>query len=158
MTNENDLLHERINIRGEIENIRAVLGEREKFDNERDRLYLERFQSQEKALQLKAEELSRRLDVLNHAHEQAREKERDFISREVYEKQVERNQDDMKALSVEIKTAAEPVASALVDQDRRNNERFVKVENFQNKLTGALILVTFLVPTLSAILTYLVTH
>lgn len=37
------------------------------------------------ALSLDAKEKERRLDTLNHAHEQAREKERDFVPRETYE-------------------------------------------------------------------------
>jgi hypothetical protein len=48
--NGDDLLHERINIRGEIENIRAVLGEREKLDDEREKRLNERFEAQEKAV------------------------------------------------------------------------------------------------------------
>jgi len=39
----------------------------------------------EKALSIQAAEYERRLTALNHAHEQAREKERDFIQRETYE-------------------------------------------------------------------------
>ena len=158
MTNENDLLHERINIRGEIENIRAVLGEREKFDNERDRLYLERFQSQERALQLKAEELSRRLDVLNHAHEQAREKERDFIGREVYEKQVDQVAADFRTLREEIKNTATGIAESLVQQDARTSERFSKIESFQNKVLGAVAVATLFVPIATGIVAYALTR
>jgi hypothetical protein len=39
----------------------------------------------EKALSIQAIEYERRLSALNHAHEQARDKERDFIQRETYD-------------------------------------------------------------------------
>ncbi len=42
-------------------------------------------QDREKALVIAVRELERRLDSLNHAHELAREKERDFLSREAHD-------------------------------------------------------------------------
>jgi hypothetical protein len=48
-------------------------------------LHEQRFAAVEKAIILAAEEMSRRLDISNHAHEQAREKERDFIGREAFD-------------------------------------------------------------------------
>jgi hypothetical protein len=48
-------------------------------------LHEQRFTSTDKAIVLAASELARRLEVLNHAHELAREKERDFIGREAFE-------------------------------------------------------------------------
>jgi len=179
-------LDRNINDRGYFE---RILHERTKTDDERDRRMEERFRSQEEnvklALQTQKEEskkdfieLQRRLDQLNHAHEQARDKERDFISREVYEKQVERAVEDMKALGNEVKKAAEPVAKALEEQDRRNNERFGKIEkdlsgksesvqtrevqDKQTRLSGQLVLAVFAVPMLSSLITglivYLLTH
>jgi len=47
-----------------------------------------RFDLAEKALQLDHIEMLRRLDLLNHAHEDARQKEASFVGREVYESQV----------------------------------------------------------------------
>jgi len=47
-----------------------------------------RFELAEKALQLDHIEMLRRLDLLNHAHEDARQKEASFVGREVYESQV----------------------------------------------------------------------
>jgi hypothetical protein len=46
-----------------------------------------RFELAEKALQLDHIEMLRRLDLLNHAHEDARQKEASFVGREVYESQ-----------------------------------------------------------------------
>jgi len=50
-----------------------------------------RFDLAEKALQLAHIETLRRLDLLNHAHEQARLKEASFVGREVYESQTKEN-------------------------------------------------------------------
>jgi len=46
-----------------------------------------RFDLVDKALQLDHIEMLRRLDLLNHAHEDARQKEASFVGREVYESQ-----------------------------------------------------------------------
>ena len=48
-------------------------------------LHEQRFQAMDTALELKAEELSRRLEILNHAHEQAREIQSTYVPREVFE-------------------------------------------------------------------------
>jgi hypothetical protein len=47
-----------------------------------------RFELAERALQLDHVEMLRRLDLLNHAQEDARQKEASFVGREVYESQV----------------------------------------------------------------------
>jgi len=46
-----------------------------------------RFSLADRALQLAHVETLRRLDLLNHAHEEARQKEANFVGREVYESQ-----------------------------------------------------------------------
>jgi hypothetical protein len=46
-----------------------------------------RFKLADRALQLAHVEILRRLDLLNHAHEEARQKEASFVGREVYESQ-----------------------------------------------------------------------
>ena len=61
--------------------------ERESADRERTFIDL-RFQLAERALELDHVEMLRRLDLLNHAHEDARQKEASFVGREVYESQV----------------------------------------------------------------------
>jgi len=48
-------------------------------------LHEQRFAAMDTALELKSEELSRRLDILNHAHEQAREVQSTYVPREVFE-------------------------------------------------------------------------
>lgn len=84
------------------------------------------------ALALDAQEKERRLDGLNHAHEQAREKERDFIPRETYEgsmAEIKRTLDDIRGtlgitLPREVfdqyqKEAANRLELALEASDRR---------------------------------------
>jgi hypothetical protein len=61
--------------------------EHESADRERTFIDL-RFQLAERALELDHVEMLRRLDLLNHAHEDARQKEASFVGREVYESQV----------------------------------------------------------------------
>jgi hypothetical protein len=47
-----------------------------------------RFELVQRALELDHAEMLRRLDLLNHAHEDARRKEASFVGREVYESQM----------------------------------------------------------------------
>jgi hypothetical protein len=61
--------------------------EREKAEQQRSFVKL-RFELAERALQLDHVEMLRRLDLLNHAHEDARQKEASFVGREVYESQI----------------------------------------------------------------------
>jgi hypothetical protein len=50
-----------------------------------------RFVLAERALELDHVEMLRRLDLLNHAHEDARQKEASFVGREVYDSQTKEN-------------------------------------------------------------------
>jgi hypothetical protein len=50
-----------------------------------------RFELAERALELDHIEMLRRLDLLNHAHEDARQKETSFVGREVYDSQTREN-------------------------------------------------------------------
>jgi hypothetical protein len=84
----------------------------------------ERFQAQEHANVIKAEELARRLEVLNHAHEQAREKERDFIQRETYETFVVRYQDAHQSLKNEIVAATKAQQDRVESSFERVDEKF----------------------------------
>jgi hypothetical protein len=84
----------------------------------------ERFVAQEEAGRLRAEELARRLEVLNHAHEQAREKERDFISRETYETFVLRYQDAHQAVKNDIVAAAKSESLKTEANFERVDEKF----------------------------------
>ena len=57
--------------------------------SEQQKAFIElRFELAERALELDHLETLRRLDLLNHAHEDARQKESSFVGREVYESQV----------------------------------------------------------------------
>jgi len=91
-----DLMHERINIRGEIEGIHAVLTEREKR-------YEQRFLDQERAVNAaltaakeavdKAEKAQeRRLDLLNEFRSQSQDEQTRFATKEFVEAVVERLQ------------------------------------------------------------------
>jgi hypothetical protein len=73
------------------EHLLALLAtEREKAEQQNVFVGL-RFELAEKALQLDHVETLRRLDLLNHAHEEARLKEASFVGREVYESQTKDN-------------------------------------------------------------------
>ena len=63
-----------------------LVAEREKAEQQKIFVDL-RFELAERALQLDHLETLRRLELLNHAHEQARQKEASFVGREVYESQ-----------------------------------------------------------------------
>jgi len=89
-----DLMHERINIRGEIEGIHAVLSEREKR-------YEQRFLDQERAVNAaltaakeavdKAEKAhERRLDLLNEFRAQSQDEQTKFATREALQALLER--------------------------------------------------------------------
>ena len=70
------------------EHLLAIMAtERESADREKTFVSL-RFELAERALQLDHVEMLRRLDLLNHAHEDARLKEASFVGREVYESQI----------------------------------------------------------------------
>jgi hypothetical protein len=69
------------------EHLLAMLtAEREKAEQQKIFFDL-RFELAERALELDHIETLRRLDLLNHAHEEARQKEANFVGREVYESQ-----------------------------------------------------------------------
>src|ERR1700690_169936 len=63
-----------------------LVAEREKAEQQKIFVDL-RFELAERALQLDHLETLRRPELLNHAHEQARQKEASFVGREVYESQ-----------------------------------------------------------------------
>lgn len=66
----------------DLKHIREILDI--KVENERHNTDF-RFTAEAQARILAANELARRLDILNHAHEQAVEMQRDFVPRETYE-------------------------------------------------------------------------
>jgi hypothetical protein len=57
-----------------------------------------RFRSTDRALKIAAAELSRRLDILNHAHEQATAERAVYVRREVLDSKIERIEERIVAL------------------------------------------------------------
>jgi hypothetical protein len=131
-------------------------------------LHEQRFTSTDKAILLAAGELARRLDVLNHAHEQAREKERDFIRREAFDTFVQRVTDDLALLRRDTQTAAavdtaaremarKAVAEEITEQNITNEKRFGRIEGIHAKIIGGLALGTFILPLITGLVIYVLT-
>jgi hypothetical protein len=131
-------------------------------------LHEQRFAAMDKALVLAAEEIARRLEGLNHAHEQAREKERDFIRREAFETFVQRVSDDLGVLRRDTQTAATAATAAremarkaaadeITEQNTTNEKRFARIESIHAKLIGGIGLATFIFPLITGMLIYLLT-
>ena len=72
------------------EHLLALLAEQEMADQQKAFVVL-RFELAKRALDLDHIEMLRRLDLLNHAHEDARQKEASFVGREVYDSQTKEN-------------------------------------------------------------------
>ena len=100
-------------------------------------LHEQRFVATDKAIVLAASELARRLDILNHAHEQAREKERDFIGREAYETFTRHTIDDFAGLRQEMQA------------------RFGRIESAQAKMFGGLLFAATILPLITGIMVYM---
>jgi hypothetical protein len=131
-------------------------------------LHEQRFAAVDKAIVLAAEEVARRLEGLNHAHEQAREKERDFIGREAFETFAQRVVDDLAALRRDTQAAATAVTAAretarkavadeITEQNTVNEKRFGKVEGVYAKMIGGLALGTFILPLITGMVIYVLT-
>lgn len=73
------------------EHLLALLAVEHEMANQQKTFINLRFELAERALELDHIEMLRRLDLLNHAHEDARQKEASFVGREVYESQVKEN-------------------------------------------------------------------
>jgi hypothetical protein len=131
-------------------------------------LHDQRFAAMDKAIVLLASEMARRLEVLNHAHEQAREKERDFIGREAFETLVQRVNEDFAMLRRETQTAAnvataaresarKAVADEITEQNTANERRFGRIEGVHAKIIGGLALGTFILPLITGLVIYVLT-
>ena len=72
------------------------------------------------ALRLQATEYERRLETLNHAHEQARQKEADYVTRDKYE-------DWIKQSNIALETALLRINEKLETQDKAQRERLEPV-------------------------------
>jgi hypothetical protein len=131
-------------------------------------LHEQRFAATDKAIVLAAEETARRLEVLNHYHELAREKERTFIGREAYETFVLRVGDDLAMIRREAQAAAtsatgareaaiKALSEAVSGQNTENEIRFGRIEGIHAKLIGAIAFATFIFPLITGMLIYLLT-
>jgi hypothetical protein len=131
-------------------------------------LHEQRFAAMDKAIVLLASEMARRLDILNHAHDLAREKERDFIGREAFETFVQRVADDLAILRRETQTAVsvattaretgrKAVADEITKQNTANERRFGRIEGVHAKIIGGLALGTFILPLITGLVIYVLT-
>ncbi len=129
-------------------------------------LHEQRFAAIDKATALAAEEMARRLDVLNHVHEQAREKERSFIGREAYETFVQRVADDLALLrresqaasdaaTIARETALKGISDGVSEQITKNEIRFGKIEAVYARLIGGLAFGAVILPLITGMLVYL---
>jgi hypothetical protein len=69
------------------EHVLTLLGVEREMANQQRAFVDLRFELAQRALELDHVEMLRRLDLLNHAHENARQKEASFVGREVYDSQ-----------------------------------------------------------------------
>ena len=69
------------------EHVLALLADQHEMATQRETMVNLRFELAQRAVELDHIETLRRLDLLNHAHEEPRQKEASFVGREVYESQ-----------------------------------------------------------------------
>ena len=69
------------------EHVLALLADQHEMATQRETMVNLRFELAQRAVELDHIETLRRLDLLNHAHEEARQKQASFVGREVYESQ-----------------------------------------------------------------------
>jgi hypothetical protein len=131
-------------------------------------LHEQRFTAIDKSIILAAEEIARRLEVLNHYHELTREKERNFVGREAFETFVQRVADDIGLLRRDTQTAAniatvarEAARKALADetteQTSLSEKRFGRIEGVHAKIIGGLVLGTFILPLITGLTIFVLT-
>lgn len=153
MSEEHNLnsLDKTISDRGYFE---RILKERERFEQERDRRLEERFAAQQVALEFAAKELARRLEVLNHAHEQARQKEHDFLLKSTYELGQTKIEEDNDRIRADIAAAAKVVTTSQNELQKALDDRISRLENFQAKILG----LALAAPIITALIFYLLTN
>jgi len=129
-------------------------------------LHEQRFAAMDKAIVLEAAEMSRRLEVLNHYHELAREKERTFISREAFETFTQRSADELAVLRREIQVSLGTVSEAReatalgslqasAEQAKTYESRFGRIESAQAKMFGGLLFAATILPLITGIMVYM---
>jgi hypothetical protein len=147
---------------------RELLSIREEIVAER-RIVDERFKAMIEAANKESIERARRDTELNHAHEQARDKERDFIGREVFESFTSASQLDRSSLREQIHATAIAASAAreqmakllsdqLYDQNKTNDIRFARLEKNYAMLYGALIFIGVLLGAIEPIVIYILSR
>jgi len=96
---------------------------------ERDRRYEQRFQAQEQAIKLAVSEIERRLEGLNNEYRRADDVAKLTVRRDVYDRDMHETID-----------------------------RFARLETFQSKLLGGLVLAAVLIPLITGIVVYALTR
>jgi chromosome segregation ATPase len=153
--NGGDLLHERINIRGEIEAIRATLTERENTQAERDKRLDERFEGQEKAVNAALAAAEKAVTAALSAAEKAVEKAENSQQR------VNLTQNEFRGTLADQNATTErtmmPRAETeLLVKDLRG--RIDELSASISRMFGALALAAFAVPILTGVITFLITR
>lgn len=115
----------------------------------------ERLRGMDTALSLQADEYDRRLDELNHAHEEAVRVQQTYVTEEVHRRDVDAARTAALAVASEAVSKADSLAEAVDVRRRTVDERVGKIESFQARLVGALALITVLIPTVTAMIVYL---
>jgi hypothetical protein len=86
------------------EHLLALLAVEQEMAEQRGAFIDLRFELAERALELDHIEMLRRLDLLNHAHEDARQKEASFVGREVYDSQTKENNKRLDEVNASLST------------------------------------------------------
>jgi hypothetical protein len=145
---------------------REFLSVREEIAAER-RLVDERFKSLIESFNKESSERARRDDELNHAHEQGRDTQRDFVRIEKFEAFASSSQADRAALREQIHVTADAAASvreqlakrlsdALYDYGKINDVRFARLEKSQAMIYGALVFIGVLLGAVEPIVVYFI--
>jgi len=83
-----------------------------------------------RALKLQAAEYERRLESLNHAHEQARQKEAEYVTRDKYEDWIKQNKTALDAALLRIN-------EKLDTQDRNHREQLAPLNTYVASQQGS---------------------
>jgi len=116
----------------------------------------------EKALSIQAAEYERRLTALNHAHEQAREKERDFIQRETYETYTRTTSERLNKIEAQgaLQVGRDRIDLILQGLDKRFEEiaeRIGEIERARANLDGRISMIGSMLFGISIIINILIT-
>jgi len=110
----------------------ALLADQHEMATHRETVVNLRFELAQRAVELDHIETLRRLDLLNHAHEEARQKEASFVGREVYESQAKEHNKWRDEVNATLSRPPRPIVSDLRSSRRgwrTNSERSVRVDH-----------------------------